>query len=58
MKLPAAERAVRRAHCRVGRIRHERSNKFRLGRVLATSPRSGRTMRAGSKVELFVSKGS
>jgi hypothetical protein len=58
MKLPAAERAVRHAHCRVGRIRHERSNKVRVGRVLTNSPRSGRTMPAGSKVELFVSKGS
>jgi hypothetical protein len=58
MKLPAAERAVRDAHCRVGRIRHERSKKVRRGRLLATSPRVGRTMPAGSKVELFVSQGS
>jgi hypothetical protein len=57
MKLPAAERALRRAHCRVGRIRHERSKKTGKGRVFNTSPRPGRVMRAGSKVELFVSKG-
>jgi Glucodextranase, domain B/PASTA domain len=57
MKLSAAERALRRAHCRVGRIRHQRSKKARKGRVFATSPHAGYVMRAGSKVELFVSKG-
>ena len=58
MKLPAAERALRRAHCRVGRIRHERSRKVHSGHVIGTSPASGRRMLAGSKVELFVSRGS
>jgi hypothetical protein len=57
MKLPAAERAIRRAHCQVGRIRHERSKKVRQGRVISTSPAAGRQFRAGWKVELFVSKG-
>ncbi len=57
MKLPAAERALRRAHCRVGRIRHERSRKVRAGRVVATSPGEGRRRVAGSKVELFLSSG-
>ena len=57
MKLPAAERALRRAHCRVGRVRHESSKKVRKGRAVATSPTSGRRRPAGSKVELFVSRG-
>ncbi|HUA49305.1 MAG TPA: PASTA domain-containing protein [Solirubrobacteraceae bacterium] len=57
MKLPTAERAIRRAHCRVGRIRHEASKKVRKGRAVATSPPAGRLLRAGNKLELFVSKG-
>jgi hypothetical protein len=57
MKLPAAKRALRRAHCRVGRIKHRHSKKVRRGRVVATSPGRGRRMVAGSKVELFVSSG-
>jgi Glucodextranase, domain B/PASTA domain len=57
MKLPAAEQALRRAHCRVGRIRHEVSKKVRKGRAVGTGPSTGRRLPAGSKVELFVSKG-
>ena len=57
MKVPAAERALRRAHCRVGRIRHETSKKVSKGRAVGTGPRTGRRLPAGSKVELFVSKG-
>jgi Glucodextranase, domain B/PASTA domain len=57
MKVPAAERALRRAHCRVGRIRHETSKRVRKGRAVGTGPPTGRRLAAGSKVELFVSKG-
>jgi hypothetical protein len=57
MKLLAAERALRRAHCRVGRIKHVSSKKIRRGRVMGTSPRVGRRLKAGAKVELSVSKG-
>ena len=57
MKLPAAEKALRRSHCKVGKIKHQTSRAVRRGRVTSTSPRAGRTLRAGSKVELFVSKG-
>jgi hypothetical protein len=58
MKLAAAERALREAHCRVGRIRHEVSKKVGKGRAVSTSPPVGRRLAAGSKVELWVSKGS
>jgi hypothetical protein len=57
MKLPAAEKALRRSHCKVGKIKKQTSRALRRGRVTSTSPRAGRTVRAGSKVELFVSKG-
>ena len=57
LKLANAQKALRRAHCRVGRIKRVRSRKVRRGRVLSTSPRAGRKLRGGAKVELFVSKG-
>jgi hypothetical protein len=57
MKLPAAERALRRAHCRVGRIKHVSSKKTAKGRVMSTTPRAGRSLAAGTKVALSVSKG-
>ncbi len=57
MKLPAAQRAVRRAHCKVGKIKHVKSKAVRSGRVTNTTPRPGRVFRAGTKIELFVSKG-
>jgi Glucodextranase, domain B/PASTA domain len=57
MKLATAERAVRRAHCKVGKIKRVKSRKVRKGRVTSSSPPAGRRLRAGSKVELFVSKG-
>jgi hypothetical protein len=58
MKLPAAERALRRAHCRVGKIKHVTSRKIRSGRVMGTTPRAGRRLAAGAKVQLSVSKGT
>ena len=58
MKLAKAERALRRAHCRVGKIRRVRSGKIGRGRVMSTTPRAGRRLPAGTKVELFVSKGA
>jgi hypothetical protein len=57
MKLPAAEKALRKAHCKVGKVKHASSRKLAPGRVMSTTPRAGRRLRAGSKVELFVSKG-
>ena len=57
MKLAAAERALRQAHCKVGKIKRVKSRTVRKGRVTSTSPRAGRMFRAGNKVELFVSKG-
>jgi hypothetical protein len=58
MKLPAAERALRRAHCRVGKIKHVHSKKIADGRVMGTTPRAGRRLAAGAKIQLSVSKGA
>jgi Glucodextranase, domain B/PASTA domain len=57
LKLAAAERALRRAHCRVGKIKRVRSAKIGRGRVMSSTPRSGRRLRAGARIELFVSRG-
>jgi hypothetical protein len=57
MKLSTAKRALRRAHCRVGKVKPVKSHSVRRGRVASTTPRPGRRLRAGAKVELFVSKG-
>jgi hypothetical protein len=57
MKLPAAEKALRRAHCKVGKVKHVKSRKLARGRVMSTTPSAGRHLRAGTKIELFVSKG-
>ncbi|HJS96181.1 MAG TPA: PASTA domain-containing protein, partial [Solirubrobacteraceae bacterium] len=57
MKLHAAEKALRKAHCRVGKVKHVNSHKLARGRVMSTKPRAGRRFRAGTRIELFVSKG-
>jgi hypothetical protein len=57
LKLRTAERRLRHAHCRVGKIRHVHSRHIANGRVVSTSPRARRERPAGSKVELFVSEG-
>lgn len=55
-KLAAARRAIRRAKCRVGRVRKARSRRP-SGRVLAQTPRPGRRLAVGTKVNLVVSRG-
>jgi Glucodextranase, domain B/PASTA domain len=57
MKLNAAEKTLRRAHCRVGKIKRKNSRTVRGGHVTRTTPRAGRILKAGTKIELFVSKG-
>ena len=57
-KLANARQALRRAHCQAGRIKRVRSRRVRRGRVVDSSPRAGRTLPGGAKVELFVSKGA
>lgn len=57
MKLRAAERMLRAAHCKVGKVRWVRSRKIHRGRVMSTSPGAGRKLPAGSKVQISVSRG-
>ena len=55
-RLIPARRAIRAAHCSVGRVRYARSTRAR-GRVVSQSPRAGRTLAVGTKVNLVVSRG-
>ena len=54
--LASASRLIRRAGCSVGRVRRVRS-KRRRGRVVAQSPRAGRTVQRRTPVTLRVSRG-
>jgi len=54
--LLAARRAIRRAHCSVGRVRYTRSARTR-GRVVRQSPRAGTRLARGGRVNLVVSRG-
>jgi Glucodextranase, domain B/PASTA domain len=57
MKLKVAEKAIRKARCKVGKVKWVKSHKVRHGRVMSTTPHAGDVLHAGSKIELFVSKG-
>jgi uncharacterized repeat protein (TIGR01451 family) len=56
-KLAVAKSRIRAAHCRVGKITKKKSSRKKKGRVLAQSPKPGKTLPAGSKVKLTVGKG-
>lgn len=55
-KMAAAQKAIRRAHCRVGRVRKARSQRP-SGRVIKQTPRAGKRLPLGAKVNLVVSRG-
>jgi hypothetical protein len=57
LKLPAAEEAIRQAHCRVGKIKKIHSRKVRKGRVVETVPTAGRKLPSAWNIELLVSSG-
>jgi uncharacterized repeat protein (TIGR01451 family) len=56
-KLAPAKSRIKAAHCRVGKITKKKSSKKKKGRVLAQSPKPGKTLPAGAKVKLTVGKG-
>ena len=55
-KLAAAKRSIRRAHCAVGTITRKKASKARRGRVLKQSPRAGRRIERGGRVNLVVGR--
>jgi Regulator of chromosome condensation (RCC1) repeat/PASTA domain len=54
LRLGRARMRIRARHCSVGRVRRARSR--RVGRVLAQSPRPGRRLRSGARVNLVVGR--
>jgi beta-lactam-binding protein with PASTA domain len=55
--LAKAKLALRRRHCRVGRITRAYSTRIRKGRVVSQRPKARRTLKRGTKVNLVVSRG-
>jgi uncharacterized delta-60 repeat protein len=55
--LQAAERAIRRAQCSVGRVTRPFSATVKKGRVISQKPGPGKKLAAGFKVKLTVSNG-
>jgi hypothetical protein len=55
-KLVVAKRALRKAHCRTGKVSH-RYSRHRKGRVISQSPHPRHHLRNGAKVRLTLSKG-
>jgi Tol biopolymer transport system component len=56
MRLLAARRTIRRAHCSLGRVRKARSRRNRVGRVLSQSPRPRAVRTAGWRVSVVVGR--
>jgi hypothetical protein len=55
--LAAAKRAIKKAHCTVGRIKHASSSTIARGVVVAEQPAAGTHVDYGTKVAVIVSKG-
>ena len=57
MPLAKAKKALKRAHCAVGKVKRRGSSRSHKGKVLSTSPKAGKKLRAGSRVNLTVGRG-
>jgi len=57
LTLAKARARIVKAHCRVGKITRKLSSRQKKGRVIGQSPRRGKILRSGSKVNLTVGKG-
>ena len=53
-KLGAAKIAIRKAHCRVGKVTKVKSTKRHRNRVISQNPKPGKHLRQGSKIALKV----
>jgi beta-lactam-binding protein with PASTA domain len=56
LRLGVAKTRIRRANCRVGRIRRVRVRRSLRGRVIGQSPRPGAVRRRGFPVKLVVGR--
>lgn len=53
----AAEAAIKAAGCTVGKVKQKASSTVAKGNVISTSPKAGKKVKAGAKVNLTVSSG-
>ena len=56
MALGKAKTRIRKAHCRVGRVRYKAAAHSKRGKVLSQTPRPGKHLANGAKVSLVVGK--
>jgi beta-lactam-binding protein with PASTA domain len=56
LRLGAAKRKIRAAHCSVGRIRRVRARRSLRGRVVNQAPRPGTIRRRGFPVSLAIGR--
>jgi beta-lactam-binding protein with PASTA domain len=56
LRLAAAKRKIRRAHCSVGRVRRVHARRSLRGRVVNQAPRPGAVKRRGFRVKLAVGR--
>src|SRR3954453_2199782 len=57
VSLAAAKRELKAGDCTLGKTRAAFSPKVKTGRVISQSPRPGKTLKSGAKVNLVVSRG-
>jgi serine/threonine-protein kinase len=55
--LAVAKRKIAAAHCRTGKVTTAKSKTVAKGKVISQSPRVGKSLTRGSKVNLVVSRG-
>ena len=53
--LRAAKRALKKAHCGLGKVGHKHSSHVRKGHVIGSSPKAGSHRKRGARVSLSVS---
>jgi hypothetical protein len=56
MRLARAKAALRRAHCRLGTVRHRHRHGKRAGTVLSQSVKAGRSLRVWSRISVTVER--
>jgi hypothetical protein len=57
LKLKKAKARIKKAHCRVGKVRKASSPAKKKGKVIKQSPKPGKKLKNGGKVNLTVGKG-
>jgi beta-lactam-binding protein with PASTA domain len=55
--LATARTAITKAHCKVGKVTRKTSSAKKKGKVIGQTPKAGKTLKNGAKVNLTVGKG-